>query len=142
MNGLPNEAAWVNLKVGPLCEEEMYMPLFPPWSNGVSVYISTPQYAEVLHKSAALVVKMQSGGVMDSLDLRDAISDKYKKWDEHTKSLLPQLAGLPVFDVTIDAIEPETDAPEIGDLIDEEKPFSQAMYKIGEGGEKEKLRNT
>ena len=140
VNGLPNEAAWVNLKVGEMCEEEMYIPLFPPWSNGVSVYINTPQYAEVLHKSAALVVKMQTGGTMDSMDLRDSISEKYKKWDEHTKSLLPQLAGLPVFDVTIDAIEPETDAPAVGEVVDLEKPFAPEMYKVGEGGEKEKPR--
>ena len=42
VNGMPNEVAMVNFKVGDLCSEESLQPLFPPWSNGVSIYIAPP----------------------------------------------------------------------------------------------------
>jgi hypothetical protein len=139
INGRPNEVAWVNMKVGSICELENYMPLFPPWSNDVSIYVFHPQYAEVLHKRAALVVNQQTGGTADTGVLRKQLKEKYEQWDEKTKSLLPRLAGLPVFDVVIDAFEPETEAPAIGDEPSAEKPVALEMYKVGKGGMEEKL---
>jgi len=84
-------------------------------------------------------VNQQTGGTADTGVLRKQLKEKYEQWDEKTKSLLPRLAGLPVFDVVIDAFEPETEAPAIGDEPSAEKPVALEMYKVGKGGMEEKL---
>lgn len=132
INGMPNEVAFVKFKVGDLCSEESLQPLFPPWSNGVSVYLHHPQVAQALHQAAALAIKASQGGLADAAILTDKISERYETWDLVTKELLPEMAGLPVFNVLIEADFPATEAPEAGSEPDEDAPVNMKLYHVGQ----------
>ena len=44
--------------------------------------------------------------------------------------MLPELSGLPVFEVLIESDYPETEAPEAG-TEDEDAPVDKDFYKVG-----------
>lgn len=104
IGGLPNEAAWVNFKVGDVCKKEGLQPVFPPWSDGVSVLVNHPQAVDRLHNETALFIKGLTGGTASSLDLVPKLKAKYVAWDGITKGLLAATQGLPVFDVEISSV--------------------------------------
>ena len=130
VNGMPNEVGWVDFKVGDICSEDGLFPLFPPWSNGVSIYVNHPQVVKSFHQNVALGIKSASGGLDDSGVLHKKVIEMYDKWDAKTKELLPELSGLPVFEVLIESDYPETEAPEAG-TEDEDAPVDKDFYKVG-----------
>ncbi len=117
---LPVVAAWVDFKVGDICLAEGKAPLFPPWSDGVSVLVNHPQAVDKLHNETALFVKGMTGGTVSSMEINPKIKAKYAKWDAATKRLLPATQGLPVFEVELSALEPE-DATLTGEKSDPDK---------------------
>ena len=84
-----------------------------------------------MHQAAALAIQAATGGLSDAGVLTDKVTELYEKWDAKTKELLPELAGLPVFNVLIEADYPETEAPEAGTEPDEDALPDKDLYKVG-----------
>ena len=78
-----------------------------------------------------MAIKATQGGLADAAILTDKISERYEAWDLVTKELLPEMAGLPVFNVLIEADYPATEAPEAGSEPDEDAPPNMKLYKVG-----------
>ena len=108
MGGLPHEAAWVDFVVGDTCLEEHQAPLFPAWSDGVSILVNHPQAVDKLHNETALFIKGMTGGTANSMEILPKLKAKYALWDSLTKGMLPSTQGLPRFEVELSTIQSKT----------------------------------
>ena len=93
------ESAWVQFEMDVPCMEENKIVAFPPWSDGVSIFISHPGGRRLLMKDTGLFIKGRSGGNWDSNELISMVEDKYAAWARLTEEKSPALKGLPKFRV-------------------------------------------
>ena len=99
LNGEYTESAWVQFETDTICAEEEKIVAFPPWSDGVSIFINHPQGRRLLMRDAGLFVKGRSGGTWDSNELIEMATEKYEKWARLTEEKNDRLKGLPKFRV-------------------------------------------
>jgi hypothetical protein len=132
MGGLPHEAAWVDFVVGDTCLEEHKAPLFPAWSDGVSILVNHPQAVDKLHNDTALFIKGMTGGTANSMEILPKLKAKYALWDSLTKGMLPSTQGLPRYEVELSTIQSKTrGTPPPKPSPKSFKDVDPKMYEVG-----------
>ena len=106
LNGQYTESAWVQFETDVVCAAENKIVAFPPWSDGVSIFISHPQGRRTVLRDVGLFVKGRSGGTWDSNELRDMAVEIYEHWARLTEESNEKLKGLPKFRVKFMARTP------------------------------------
>lgn len=97
-----HESAWVDFHVGSTCALELKQAMFPPFSDGISVFVNHPQALRVRRNQTATYIQSMMGGMANLEDCRSNIQRKGKQWDQASRDAYKDLlAGLPHYSVTL-----------------------------------------
>jgi hypothetical protein len=76
--------------------------MFPPFSEGISIFVHHAQALEIKRNQTATYVQSMMAGTGDIKDISERIQSKGKDWDEASKqSSMDVLKGLPRYRVVV-----------------------------------------
>ena len=100
--GPRHESAWVEFAMGSRCHKEHRVAMFPPFSEGISIFVHHAQALEIKRNQTATYVQSMMAGTGDLKDISERIQSKGKDWDEASKqSSMDVLKGLPRYRVIV-----------------------------------------
>ena len=100
--GPRHESAWIEFAMGNRCFKENRVVMFPPFSDGISVFVHHAQALEIRRNQTATYVQSMMGGTGDLKEISEKIQSKGKDWDEVSKVASSDvLKGLPRYRVVV-----------------------------------------
>jgi hypothetical protein len=109
--GTRRESAWVEFDVGGSCLEEGRYPAFPPFSDGVSVFVHHPRAIEAHRNRTASILRSMTGGFLQVPAIQRELKIKGDEWRAAVEDEYGPLAGLPKYRVTVSPLMP---SPKVG----------------------------
>eukprot|EP00941_MAST-03F_sp_MAST-3F-sp1_P002017 g2017.t1 len=107
--GARRESAYVEFDTSPSCQEEGRFPIFPPFSDGISMFVYHPKAIEQHRDLTASFLQSVTGGNLQPERVAEELKTKGKLWREVVEKELEPLAGLPHYRVTILPIQKNED---------------------------------
>ena len=109
--GTRRESAWVEFDVGGSCLEEGRYPAFPPFSDGVSIFVHHPRAIEAHRNRTASILRSMTGGFLQVPAIQRELKIKGDEWRAAVEDEYGPLAGLPKYRVTVSPLMP---SPKVG----------------------------
>ena len=88
--------------MGSRCLKENRIAMFPPFSEGISIFVHHAQALEIKRNQTATYVQSMMAGTGDFKDIAEKLQSKGKDWDEASKQASSEiLKGLPRYRVIV-----------------------------------------